>query len=195
MLKITDKAQAKLRELIANSDQPVLGIRVIAEAKSPLKAEYGLSFVQEGEQLPEDTVVSCEGFDVYIDPESLPFVEEATLDFIENMMGGGFRIDAPPRTQRGPKLEGPVAEKLQRLFEEQINPALALHGGSVRLIDVKGDKVYIELGGGCRGCGMVDVTLKQGIEVMIKQAVPEINEVLDVTDHASGTNPYYQPSK
>ncbi|RMG68186.1 MAG: iron-sulfur cluster assembly accessory protein [Calditrichaeota bacterium] len=195
MLKITEKAQAKLRELIANSDQPVLGIRVIAEAKSPLKAEYGLSFVQEGEQLPEDTVVSFEGFDVYIDPESLPFVEEATLDFVENMMGGGFRIDAPPRMQPGTKLEGPVAEKLQRLFEEQINPALALHGGSVRLIDVKDNKVYIELGGGCRGCGMVDVTLKQGIEVMIKQAVPEITEVLDVTDHASGTNPYYQPSK
>ena len=88
-----------------------------------------------------------------------------------------------------------IAEKLQTVIDQQINPALALHGGFVKLVDVQGTTAYIELGGGCRGCGMVDVTLKQGIEVMIKQSVPEITEILDSTDHASGRNPYYQPSK
>ena len=70
-----------------------------------------------------------------------------------------------------------------------------MHGGHISLIDVKDDKAYIQFGGGCQGCGMVDVTLKQGVEVLIKEAVPEIKEILDITEHADGTNPYYQTSK
>ena len=77
----------------------------------------------------------------------------------------------------------------------QTVPAVSEHGGFVSLLDVKGDAAYIQLGGGCQGCGMVDVTLKQGIEVMIREAVPEIREIIDQTDHAGGNNPYYQPSK
>ena len=85
--------------------------------------------------------------------------------------------------------------KVQELIDSMINPAVAGHGGFVDLIDVKDNKVYLTMGGGCQGCGAADVTLKSGIERLIKEELPEIEEVLDTTDHASGDNPYYQPSK
>lgn len=94
-----------------------------------------------------------------------------------------------------PNLESPEAQLIQKLIDEKINPGVAGHGGHVSLVDVKDDMVYLRLGGGCHGCGMVNATLKQGIEVMIKQAVPAIKGVMDVTDHAGGKNPYYQPRK
>lgn len=95
----------------------------------------------------------------------------------------------------GPNLTSPEATAIQKLLDDQINPAVASHGGHVTLVDVKNDTAYVRLEGGCQGCGMADVTLKQGITTAIKQAVATIREVLDVTEHASGTNPYYQPSK
>jgi len=94
-----------------------------------------------------------------------------------------------------PGLETPTGQAVQRLLNEMINPAVAGHGGHIALVDVKDDRVYIRLEGGCQGCGMADVTLKQGIETTIRRELPEIAAVLDVTDHAGGTNPYYQPSR
>jgi Fe-S cluster biogenesis protein NfuA len=88
-----------------------------------------------------------------------------------------------------------IKEKVQKLFDEEINPAVAMHGGNVELVDVKENIVYVRLGGGCQGCGMADVTLKQGIEHAVRKVVPEVGDVLDVTDHAGGRNPYYSPQK
>lgn len=189
LISISDTARSKLAELIQGADTPVIGIRVLAEATSPANPQYNLSFVQEGEDFEDDTVIDFDDLKVFIDPDSLNYVQNVRLDFITS---GGFRIDRVlPKAQ----LKGPVAEKVQRLIDDHINPALQEHGGYVQLIDVQETRVYIELGGGCKGCGMVDVTLKQGIERMIKESIPEISEVLDTTDHASGNNPYYQPSK
>ena len=99
--------------------------------------------------------------------------------------------DAKPK----PGLETPNGKAVAEVLETQINPAVAAHGGHIALVDVEGDTVYIRLEGGCQGCGMADVTLKQGVEVEIKRAVPSIAHVLDVTEHQDGENPYYQPSK
>jgi Fe/S biogenesis protein NfuA len=88
-----------------------------------------------------------------------------------------------------------VALAVRQLLDEEINPAVAAHGGSVALLEVRDQRAYIQLGGGCQGCGMADVTLKQGIEVRIRERIPEIVEVVDTTDHAGGSNPYYRPSK
>jgi len=88
-----------------------------------------------------------------------------------------------------------LKDKVQTLIDTMINPAVAGHGGFVDLIDVKDNKVYLQMGGGCQGCGAADVTLKSGIERLIKEELPEVEEVLDTTDHASGQNPYYAPSK
>ena len=94
-----------------------------------------------------------------------------------------------------PAMNTPEALSIRRILDEDVNPAVASHGGHIALIDVKPDTVYIRLEGGCQGCGMADMTLKNGVEVAIKQAVPAITSVLDVTDHAGGDNPYYQPGK
>jgi Fe/S biogenesis protein NfuA len=88
-----------------------------------------------------------------------------------------------------------VAERVQRVLDEHINPSIASHGGQATLVAIEDDTAYLRLGGGCVGCGMATVTLSQGIEVAIRQAVPEIERVVDVTDHASGTNPYYEAAK
>ena len=88
-----------------------------------------------------------------------------------------------------------VKEKVQNILDEKINPAVAGHGGFVELLDIKENVVYLMLGGGCQGCGMVNVTLKQGIEATLRDEIPQITGVIDQTDHAGGTNPYYQPSK
>jgi Fe-S cluster biogenesis protein NfuA len=100
-------------------------------------------------------------------------------------------LDAVPK----PGLDTPEGRAIKQVLDEEINPSVASHGGHIALVDVQGDTVFIRLEGGCQGCGMADVTLKQGVEVAIKKAVPSINAVLDSTDHAGGDNPYFQPGK
>jgi Fe-S cluster biogenesis protein NfuA len=100
-------------------------------------------------------------------------------------------MDAMPK----PGLDTEEGRAIRRLLDERINPQVASHGGHIALVDVQDDTVYIRLEGGCQGCGMADVTLKQGVATEIQAVVPTINSVLDVTDHAGGTNPYYQPGK
>ncbi|MBI2115943.1 MAG: NifU family protein, partial [candidate division NC10 bacterium] len=130
------------------------------------------------------------GFQVFIDSQSAPNLEGSTIDFVGGISQSGLRIDNPSSIWTDPK-----AKAVQQVIDTRINPGVASHGGYVTLLDVKGDVAYIALGGGCQGCGMADVTLKQGIEVMIREAVPEIRQIVDTTDHAGGTNPFYQPSK
>jgi Fe/S biogenesis protein NfuA len=115
-------------------------------------------------------------------------LEGATVDFVEGVMQSGFRVFVP-----SPTWDDPIAQKVQDVLDLEVNPGVAGHGGSVSLVKVAGDVAVIELHGGCQGCGAADVTLKQGIERMIKAAVPEIRAVQDATDHAAGENPYYRP--
>jgi Fe-S cluster biogenesis protein NfuA/Fe-S cluster assembly iron-binding protein IscA len=117
-------------------------------------------------------------------------LEGAVIDLDPSALGGALRIDNPNEGWRDP-----VAARIQEVLDRQINPSVAAHGGVVDLLEVRGGAAYIQLGGGCQGCAQVDVTLRQGIEVAIKAAVPQIVEVIDVTDHAAGTNPYFQPAK
>ena len=193
MITITEEAQLKIVELISKSESAIKGLRIGAKSVSPLKVDFRMAFIGEEEDTSADSVIPFNGFDVFADVESAPNIGEAVVDYVDGLMGSGFKIERPNIAP--PQLSGPVAEKIQQVLDEQINPAVAGHGGHVALIDVQDKKVYLQLGGGCQGCGMADVTLKQGIEVMIKEAVPEIEEILDVTDHADGENPYYQSSK
>lgn len=97
--------------------------------------------------------------------------------------------------KKDPASAGGMRVRIQELIDSKINPGVASHGGMVTLLDVKDNVAYLKLGGGCQGCGMVDVTLKQGIERILKAEVPELQEVVDSSDHKSGTNPFYQPGK
>ncbi len=153
-------------------------------------------FDDEAKKEPSDAVVDAGGFNLLIDAKSAPYLEEATIDYVSNLNGSGFKITTPAAIEPPtPDLSTPEAQAVQKVIIEKINPNVASHGGHVTLVDVKDGMAYLRLGGGCQGCGMVDVTLKQGIEVMIKEQVPAIKGVMDVTDHAGGRNPYYQPSK
>ena len=192
-ITVTEAAQKEVLTLKENQETTIIGVRVKAEAISPLQANFRLAFVGEGQEEEGDEIIPYEGFNVYIDRESVPFSQDITLDFVDSLMGRGFKIENPNKVP--PHLKGTSAEKIQQIIDEKINPSVASHGGHISLIDVKDNKVYVRFGGGCQGCGMVDVTLKQGVEVLIKEAVPEIEEILDVTEHANGDNPYYQASK
>lgn len=193
MLQITESAEKKIAALIEQNDQPIAGLRVGAQARSPFKVDYRLAFMAREQVQDEYTKLPFNGFDAYVDADSVPLLEEATIDYVEGMMGSGFKIDTPNKVPEA--LRGTVAEKVLTVVEEQVNPSVASHGGHVVLMDVRDNVVYVELGGGCKGCGMARVTLKEGIEKMIKEAIPEIKEVVDVTDHALGANPYYDKSE
>jgi Fe/S biogenesis protein NfuA len=104
-------------------------------------------------------------------------------------------VSPAPQDQPTPQLSGPLADQIAQILEQQINPAIAAHGGHAELVSVEDGAAYLRLSGGCQGCGMASVTLTQGIEVAIREAVPEITRVIDVTDHASGTNPYFEAAK
>lgn len=190
MLTITDAAKARINGLLAAQEGRGLAMRIAIQGRGPGGFQYKLGFVREEDKGPDDSVVDAGGFPVFIDPESAPNLEGATIDFIDELHQSGFRIQNP-----NPVWSDPVAVAVQQVIDTQINPGVAAHGGYVALLDVKGDIAYIALGGGCQGCGMANVTLKQGIEVMIREAVPEIHQIIDTTDHASGTNPFYQPAK
>ncbi|HEY7063626.1 MAG TPA: iron-sulfur cluster assembly accessory protein [Chloroflexota bacterium] len=191
VLIFTDAAREKLREVFASQDAPGRGaIRVAIQGRGPNGFEYAMAVEEDGSQYPDDTVLDEGDFLVFVDPESLPKVRGATVDFADELMGGGFRMHNP-----NPVWDDPTAAGIQNLIDTVINPGVASHGGHVAMIDFKDDVVYVALGGGCQGCGMVDVTLRQGIEALIKQHYPQVVGVVDTTDHAGGTNPYYQPAK
>jgi len=121
----------------------------------------------------------------------LPQVKSMLSHYVPEIEKVQDVVDAIPK----PGLKTPVGKAVREVLDSRINPGVATHGGHIALIDVRGPRVYLRLEGGCQGCGMADVTLKQGVEAEIKRAVPEIEEIFDVTDHASGSNPYYQPGK
>ena len=190
MIKFTDAAEQKVLGLMRAEKQVNAVLRVAIDGRGPTGFVYNLRFVQEDEQAVDDVVVDAGGFKVFMDAQSAPNLSGTTVDYVEGPHRIGFSFVNP-----NPLWTDSRAAAVQRVLDAEINPAVAQHGGFVTLLDVKDDIVYIALGGGCQGCGMVDVTLKQGIEVRIKEAVPDIRQIVDSTDHAGGTNPYYRPAK
>ncbi|GIX46673.1 MAG: Fe/S biogenesis protein NfuA [Candidatus Tectimicrobiota bacterium] len=190
MLTITEAARNKIRAVMEAQGRQGSGLRVSITGRTSAGFRYYLGLVEPGQEAADDVIIDSEGLKVHIDPQSAPNLQGATIDYIESVQGSGFKIDNP-----NPVWTDPKAMKVQELLDTRINPSVAAHGGYVELLDVKDDVVYVRLGGGCQGCGMVNVTLRQGIEALIRQEMPEIREVVDTTDHAAGTNPYYQPAK
>lgn len=193
MIEITELARKKVLEALENGDRKGDGLRVQVSQGGTKQVEFGLSFVAEADQEETDTLIDADGFSVHLDPEAMRWLEGATIDFIETLQESGFKVDAPNAAPGQPK--GALADAVRQVLLEKINPSIASHGGNVSLEGLEDNKAYLRFGGGCQGCSMIDVTLKQGVEVAIKEAVPAIIEVIDVTDHADGTNPYYSPGK
>lgn len=182
MLTFTDNASNRVRAFLDKQQgQGVSALRVAGTRK-----EHKLWLVKPTDRQEGDHVLDGGGFDVYVDPMTVRHLDGATVDFVDGVMQSGFRVFFP-----SPVWDDPLAQQVQTVLDEQVNPGVAGHGGSVTLVEVDGDVAVIQLHGGCQGCGAADLTLKQGIEKMIKTAVPQIRAVQDATDHAAGVNPYY----
>ncbi len=191
MVSITDAAREKVGEILDNEGIRGRGaIRIAIQGRGANGFEYSMALEEEATPDPGDVVQDEGDFKVIVDADTAKRLTGATVDFVGQLMGGGFKIDNP-----NPAWDDPLAQSVQRLIDAEINPGVASHGGHVELLDVKEKKVYVRLGGGCQGCGMVDVTLRQGIEALLKRELPEIEGVVDTTDHAGGSNPYFQGSK
>jgi Fe/S biogenesis protein NfuA len=188
MITFTETARQKVREYMDGSETPSLGVRVVAHRFGRHQFRYELALVMEGENSEKDVVVDQEAFEVFVDPESAEFLEGTMVDFVSDVSGTGFNFTNP---QAEVHWDDPLAQRVQKVIDERVSPSLAGHGGWVELLKVDGDAAIIQFGGGCQGCGMSQVTLKEGIETAIIQEVPEIKRVLDDTDHESGATPYY----
>lgn len=197
MITITEEARKQiLVALEGQSDKSIL--RVEATTNGTSEFSYSMKLIGEGEITPEDTLVNSEDLKVVINSRSVEHLKGAAIDYEDRIVKSGFKFVNPnkpqtPRIGEGPRpdLAGPVAERVQHLIDTELNPAVAAHGGRMELIGVKDSKAYLSFGGGCHGCGMVDVTLKQGVETRIREVIPEIEAVIDTTDHSVGENPFY----
>jgi Fe/S biogenesis protein NfuA len=200
-LAITDKALEKVLEFragVPDAEKQAMWIEVTGIAGG--EWTYNMSLKPAELARPGDSVQQNGDLTIVIPAPDIARVRGATIDWSDDAMQGGLLLlnpNTPSPEIGGPpaELSGEVAERVVQVIEQQINPAIAAHGGQAELVAVEDDAAYVRLGGGCVGCGMATVTLSQGIEVAITDAVPEIHRVVDVTDHASGTNPYYEPAK
>lgn len=205
MIQITEIAKKRIgvlkQDQETNHGKKIEGLRLMVKGMSP-SPEYALAFVEQGKKDPNDVMVEVDGIKLFMESRHANLLEEVKIDFITSLQQTGFKVDNPKVVESkpaapsaSPNLESPQAKAVQRVLDTEINPAVAAHGGYITLVDVKEEIVYIQLGGGCQGCGMANVTMKQGVVVAIKKALPEIKDVLDVTDHAGGSNPYFTPGK
>ncbi|MDC0051284.1 MAG: hypothetical protein CBD49_02420 [Acidimicrobiaceae bacterium TMED189] len=164
---------------------------------------YDLSFLDLEQARSDDKRLEFGSLTVIIASKDLDKFNNAKLELSDDPAAPGLTMDNPNtpspeifgNPDEMPELTGELAEKVQTVLESQINPAIASHGGVAQLVGVEGQDVYLKLGGGCQGCGMAQVTLTQGIETSLRDAIPEIGNIIDATDHASGDNPYFESSK
>ena len=171
-------------------------VRIQVASPSPLDPRYEITLIDDDEKCEEDLVFGQQGFDVVVDPESAKLLDGASVDWVESLQESGFKVENPNLAPIGSKpLQGPLADRVQQVIDQYVNPGVAQHGGHVTLVEVRADIVYLQMGGGCQGCGMASVTLSQGIERILKEQVPEIVGIQDVTNHSAGDSPYFTAEK
>jgi Fe/S biogenesis protein NfuA len=193
MVTITESAQDYLAELLKKQDAEGIGIRVFILDPGTPKAETCISFCRPGEEKEDDDRKEYAQFHAWVEKRSIPFLEEAVVDYAKDSMGGQLTIKAP--NSRLPKIreDSSIEDRINYVLYNEINPSLASHGGVVSLEDLVDDSIAIlKFGGGCQGCGMVDVTLKDGVEKTLLEKVPGLTEVRDVTDHTNRDNAYFK---
>jgi Fe/S biogenesis protein NfuA len=205
MIQITEVARKKVEALVKDQEAErktkIEGLRLTMKAAAA-KIEYSLAFVEAGKAKAGDFMTETGGLRLFMEARDAEFLEDVKIDFITNLDQTGFKVEnpkapkpAPSLPESGPHLDGPEAKAIKHLLDTEINPQVAGHGGVISLVGVQDHIAYLRLGGGCHGCGSAEATLKQGVIVAIKKAVPEIIDVFDVTDHAGGKNPYFAAQK
>ena len=203
-VRITDLAREKVLRVRAEQPNPErLALRIEVIGISGGEYESTASFPLLEDAGPDDVVQHHDGLAIVIPADSVEKLRGATIDLEGNLILGSLVIinpnsPSPAVAAAGrppPDLSGDVAQRVRQILAEQINPSIAAHGGYAELVAVEDSTAYLRLSGGCQGCAMAPVTLTQGIEVAITGTLPEITRVVDVTEHASGTNPYFEAAK
>ena len=206
VLRLTAPALAEILELKAGEAAPeTLALCVEISGTQDDTYTYDMYFQAVADATAGDWIGTQEGLTLVVPGPSVDQLRGSVLDLTQDVDGNGMVIRNPNRpapARRSPAMTGPppdltgdVAQRVLQVLDYEINPAIAAHGGRADLVAVEDDTAYLRLSGGCAGCGMAAVTLSQGIEVAIRESVPEIANIVDVTDHASGTNPFYEAAK
>lgn len=191
-VNITESAQEYLHGLLEKQNVEGIGIRMFVSNPGTPQAETCIAYCRPSEINEEDTIIQLNGFPAYFEDKSIPFLEDAKVDFAADKMGGQLTIRAP--NSKMPKIDddSPVEDKINYLLFNEINPGLASHGGNVSLETFTDDGfAVLKFGGGCQGCSSVDLTLKEGVEKTLMERLPEVKGVRDMTDHSDKSQAYY----
>ncbi len=191
MITITESAQDYLAELLLKQDG-ALGVRVFINQPGTARAETCIAYCREADLDESDEVVELAKFKVWYEGRSIPFLEDALVDYSKDRMGGQLTIKAPnaklPRVNDDSSLE----DRVNYVLYNEVNPALASHGGEVSLVEITDTMVAIlQFGGGCQGCSAVDQTLKGGVEKTLLEQIPQLTGVRYTTDHSDTSQAYY----
>ncbi|AMO68483.1 MULTISPECIES: Fe-S biogenesis protein NfuA [Zhongshania] len=191
-LTITESAQDYLAELLAKQDD-VIGVRVFITQPGTPKAETCIAYCRDGDLNDADIIRDYPKFKAYFDGRSVPFLDEGFIDYSSDRMGGQLTIKAPNARLPRVSEDSPLEDQINYVLYNEVNPSLAAHGGEVSLLEITEDKLAVlKFGGGCQGCGMVDVTLKEGVEKTLLEKVPGLSGVKDSTDHTNTDNAYFK---
>lgn len=192
-IDITDSAQEYLAELLEKQNVEGIAVRIFITQPGTPYAETCLAYCRPGEEEPADVTLELEKINVFLDKNSLAFLEEAVVDFNADRMGGQLTIKAPNAKMPKVNADSPLEDRINYVLYSEINPGLAAHGGEIKLIELTEQKMAIlAFGGGCQGCAAVDLTLKDGVEKTLMERIPELAGIRDVTDHTDNTNAYYR---
>ena len=191
MITITESAQDYLAELLAKQED-ALGVRVFINQPGTPRAETCIAYAREGDLEENDQEHKLEKFTVWYEVRSLPFLEDALVDYSKDRMGGQLTIKAPNAKMPRVNDDSPLEDRINYVLYNEVNPALAAHGGEVSLMEITDEQVAVlQFGGGCQGCSAVDMTLKDGVEKTLMEQVPQLTGVRDVTDHTDTSQAYY----
>ncbi|QNI03029.1 Fe-S biogenesis protein NfuA [Halomonas sp. SH5A2] len=192
-IDITDSAQDYLAELLDKQNVEGIAVRIFITQPGTPYAETCLAYCRPGEEEPTDEKLELEKINVFLDKNSLAFLEEAVVDFNADRMGGQLTIKAPNAKMPKVNADSPLEDRVNYVLYSEINPGLASHGGEVKLVELtEQNMAVLAFGGGCQGCAAVDLTLKDGVEKTLMERIPELGGIRDVTDHSDTTNAYYR---
>ncbi|HSC75821.1 MAG TPA: Fe-S biogenesis protein NfuA [Pseudomonadales bacterium] len=188
---ITESAQQYLAELLAKQNTPGISVRMFVNDPGTSRAETCIAYCRPGEEKEGDEFVEMELFRCYFDGRSIPYLKDATVDYSPDRMGGQLTIKAPNAKMPQVSDDSPLADKVNYVLYNEVNPQLASHSGEVSLERMEGNVAVLKFGGGCQGCASVDLTLKEGVERTLMEKVPGLEAVRDVTDHTDRSQSYY----
>ena len=191
MVTITESAREYLKELL-EKQADALGVRVFINNPGTPRAETCIAYCREGDMQATDVSEYYELFTAWIEERSIPFLEDAVVDYAKDRMGGQLTIKAPNAKMPRVDSDSTIEDRINYVLYNEVNPSLAAHGGDVSLVEVTDEQVAIlQFGGGCQGCSAVSVTLKDGVEKTLIEQIPELAGVRDMTDHTDRTNAFY----